>query len=343
MASERLFRRAKRGVWYAWFYDEQQNRVRFSTHCRNKRAAEAALSKAEQGAFGVGAGVRGYTLSDALEQLVETGCIDKSTATAEMYKRKAGHLLRLLGETRRLGSLSMDAISGFIAARQQEGAKSGTIYKELVTLRRALKLARQNGKYRLDPSAIIPPFRNRYQPRERWMTEDEDHRQEDQAHPAPHQGRPRARPRGEAPAEEQTKRPAPAKAARPAKAAAAGAEPRLPAVGTTVKKTDRCGKVRCECKIEKDGVHYEGKVYGSLSGAAVAAAKDLGLPGNSFNGFVFWGLGKPNRAAADPTLRLEQLWKRYAEVVGAAMQGERKAEVAKLARIHGAQLDALLG
>ena len=173
MASERLFRRSKRGVWYAWFYDEQQNRVRFSTHCRNKRAAEAALSKAEQGAFGVGAGVRGYTLSDALEQLVATGCIDKSAATAEMYERKAGHLLRLLGETRRLGSLSMDAISGFIAARQAEGAKSGTIYKELVTLRRALKLARQNGKYRLDPSAVIPPFRNRYQPRERWMTEAE--------------------------------------------------------------------------------------------------------------------------------------------------------------------------
>ncbi len=58
---------------------------------------------------------------------------------------------------------------------------------------------------------------------------------------------------------------------------------------------------------------------------------------------MFWGLAKLNRAAADPTLRLEQLWKSYAEVVGAAMQGERKAEVAKLARGHGAQLDALLG
>ena len=173
MASERLFRRTKRGVWYGWFYDEQMNRVRFSTHCRSKRAAEAVLSKAEQGAFGVGAGVRGYTLSEAFEQLVSQGCIDKSVATAEMYERKAGHLLRLLGETRRLGSLSMDAVSQYIAARQQEGAQSGTIYKELVTLRRALKLARQNGKYRLDPSAVIPPFRNRYQPRERWMTEEE--------------------------------------------------------------------------------------------------------------------------------------------------------------------------
>jgi hypothetical protein len=144
-------------------------------------------------------------------------------------------------------------------------------------------------------------------------------------------------------AEEQAKRPAPAKASRPGKAAATGEAARLPAIGTTVKKTDRSGKVRCECKIEKDGVHYEGKVYGSLSGAALAAAKDLGLSGNSFNGFVFWGLAKPNRAAADPTVRLEQLWKRYAEVVGAAMQSERKAEVAKLARSHGEQLDALLG
>ena len=143
-------------------------------------------------------------------------------------------------------------------------------------------------------------------------------------------------------AAEQAKRPAPAKA-RAAKAASASTEARLPSVGTTLKKTDRAGKVRCECKIEKDGVHYDGKVYGSLSGAAVAAAKDLGLSGNSFNGYVFWGLAKPNRASADPTLRLEQLWKRYAEVVSAAVAGERKAEVLKLAKGHGAQLHALLG
>jgi len=173
MASERLYRRTKRGVWYAWFYDEQMNRIRFSTHCRNRRAAEAVLAKAEQGAYGVGPGVRSYTLAEAFGHLVESSCLDRSAATADMYERKAGHLLRLLGETRRLSSLTMEAIWQYIAARQGEGAASGTIYKELVTLRRALKLARQNGKYRLDPSTVIPPFRNRYQPRDRWLTEPE--------------------------------------------------------------------------------------------------------------------------------------------------------------------------
>ena len=143
-------------------------------------------------------------------------------------------------------------------------------------------------------------------------------------------------------AAEQTKRPAPAKA-RPAKAAPSATEARLPQVGTTLKKTDRAGKVRCECTIEKDGVHSDGKLYSSLSGAAVAAAKDLGLSGNSFNGYVFWGLAKPNRASADPALRLEQIWKRYAEVVSAAIASERKAEVVKPVRTHGTQLDAMIG
>jgi hypothetical protein len=142
--------------------------------------------------------------------------------------------------------------------------------------------------------------------------------------------------------EEPAKRPAPAKA-RAAKVAPGKDEARLPSVGTTLKKTDRSGKVRCECKVEKDGVHYDGKVFGSLSGAAVAAAKDLGLSGNSFNGFVFWGLSKPNRASADPALRLEQIWKRYTEVASAALAGERKAEVVKLVRSHGTQIGTMIG
>src|SRR5262249_39808308 len=123
---------------------------------------------------------------------------------------------------------------------------------------------------------------------------------------------------------------------------AATSEPRMPEVGTTLKKTDRAGRVRCECTIEKDGVKYDGKLYGSLSGAALAAAKDLGLSGNSFNGFVFWGISKPNRASAAPVVRREQTWKRYSGVVAAA-PGERRAEVLKLARGHATQMERLLG
>ena len=68
--------------------------------------------------------------------------------------------------------------------------------------------------------------------------------------------------------------------------------------GTVLKKLDRAGKTRCECAVEAGGYRYKGTVHASLSGAAAAAAKDLGLSGTSFNGYVFWGLTKPGRATA---------------------------------------------
>jgi uncharacterized membrane protein len=52
---------------------------------------------------------------------------------------------------------------------------------------------------------------------------------------------------------------------------------RLPAPGTLLQKRDRHGAVRCECTVEADGIRYAGKIYKSLSAAAMAAAKDLGL------------------------------------------------------------------
>jgi hypothetical protein len=58
---------------------------------------------------------------------------------------------------------------------------------------------------------------------------------------------------------------------------------RLPPVGTVIKKVDRYGTVRCQCTITEDGVRYKGLNYRSLSGAAMAAAKDLGLRNKTQN------------------------------------------------------------
>ena len=74
---------------------------------------------------------------------------------------------------------------------------------------------------------------------------------------------------------------------------------------------DRHGAVRCECTVEQGGVRYAGKVYRSLSSAAMAAAKDLGLTNKTQNGFVFWGLSKPPRRPGDPMVILERAWERY--------------------------------
>ena len=88
-------------------------------------------------------------------------------------------------------------------------------------------------------------------------------------------------------------------------------DPRLPAVGTVIQKRDRHGAVRCECAVESGGIRYSGTLYRSISSAALAAAKDLGRKNRSENGYVFWGLVKPSRSAADPIPAFELAWQRY--------------------------------
>jgi hypothetical protein len=109
-----------------------------------------------------------------------------------------------------------------------------------------------------------------------------------------------------------------ATAAKTAKALAP--DPRLPAPGTTIEKRDRNGAVRCKCTVEEGGIRYSGKAYTSLSGAAMAAAKDLNLKNKTQNGFIFWGLIKPPRPASDPLVALERAWERYRDRVQAVVK-----------------------
>ena len=109
--------------------------------------------------------------------------------------------------------------------------------------------------------------------------------------------------------------------------------------GSVLHKLDRGGKTRCECTVEVEGYRYKGTVYGSLSGAAAAAAKDLGLSGKSFNGYVFWGLAKPGHATALD--RLEHLWNRYSAAAIALMKSAGKAAALERIKQHHAQLKAV--
>jgi hypothetical protein len=97
-------------------------------------------------------------------------------------------------------------------------------------------------------------------------------------------------------------------------------DPRLPPAGTTLKKVDGHGAVRCQCEIKDDGVHYGDKVYRSLSAAAMAAAKDLGL-GGSQNGYLFWGIVKQPRRMGDPLVALDRAWQRYHGRARSIIQG----------------------
>lgn len=105
-----------------------------------------------------------------------------------------------------------------------------------------------------------------------------------------------------------------------------GPDPRMPKVGTVIQKLDRRGSVRCECEVMEGGmILYDGKLYKSLSAAAVTAAKKLKLGGKTQNGFTFWGLSKPPRKPADALEAMARAWERYVKIVN-GMTGSITAE-----------------
>ena len=122
-------------------------------------------------------------------------------------------------------------------------------------------------------------------------------------------------------------------------------DPRLPVPGTALQKRDRHGAVRCECTVEDGGIRYAGKVYRSLSSAAMAAAKDLGLTNKTQNGFTFWGLSKPPRRPSDPLVALDHAWDRYHGNVEALVKDgvtdENRSKVVAAIRKHAQVIESL--
>ncbi|MCO5171166.1 MAG: hypothetical protein M9894_33090 [Planctomycetes bacterium] len=105
-------------------------------------------------------------------------------------------------------------------------------------------------------------------------------------------------------------------------------------LGTVLRRVDRHGNVRCECVAVEGGFRFDGTVYKSLSAAALAAAKSLGLNSPSVNGPLFWGLSKPARAAANPLALLERVWGRYSAALERSLERRehREAVLAGLER-----------
>lgn len=137
-------------------------------------------------------------------------------------------------------------------------------------------------------------------------------------------------------------------ASEPAKAnnaAPRARDPRLPAPGTVLQKKDRQGVARCECTVEEDGIRFKGTLYRSLSAAAMAASKDLGLGGQAQNGFLFWGLVRQAPREKDPVAALEHAWERYrarAEgILKAGVTDENRAKVLSTVKQHVDALEAM--
>lgn len=163
----------KRGaIWWAWFYAPTGERVRFSTKMLDKRAAESVLREEERRAAAppdAAENAPAHTLAQALTYLVRFGCSDAAPGTVRMHSQKGGHLTRLFGSID-INALTRDDTQSYIEARIDEGAAKETVRKELCTLRRALEIAHERRLLTREPEGLIPRFRTRYQPRDRYLT-----------------------------------------------------------------------------------------------------------------------------------------------------------------------------
>jgi integrase len=177
-------RLTKRGrTWFGHVY-ENGRRVQRSTRCRDRRAAEKVVAQWERDAADPHhAAARGRSLTDALQLLLarreeEVRAGRRAADTVEFYRKKAGHLVRLFETTawghhvpfflERLGPGDVDQ---YISRRRAEKVSDATIYKELVTLRGALKLAKRMRWWRGSLDEVLPvAFSPEYRPRERFLS-----------------------------------------------------------------------------------------------------------------------------------------------------------------------------
>lgn len=173
----RVYKRAGSPLWQAEWYDLEGRRHQQSTQCTDRRAAEARLREWERDSSDPArAAARTTTLRSAVEALVEQRHQEavagrKSHATAKFYAAKAGHAVRIFGDDFRLSELTAVEVDKYIGRRRAEGAGDGTIHKELVTLRGAMRLALRRKLWSGDIDAVFPvAFSPAYVPKERWLS-----------------------------------------------------------------------------------------------------------------------------------------------------------------------------
>jgi integrase len=164
-------RLSKRGrIWYAWIPNAHGKLEWKSTRCTDKDAARSVQERLEREAVDP-------TYRSANEAALDDVLIDyrasrvrlgRSEGTLEFVDTKIAHLSRLLPQ--RLPAHDHATLTGYYDKRFAEGARNTTIKKEVGVYRAAMRLAKKNGKFRGDVSALIPEIEDDYEARTRALT-----------------------------------------------------------------------------------------------------------------------------------------------------------------------------
>jgi integrase len=164
----RIYRRKEGGAYWGDWQAPDGSRRRASLRTKDPRVARERLRKAELAETDAAPDREPQSLAAALDYMIEMACADKAEGTRRMYRQKAGHLLRILGDVDITEIARGDAIA-YTHQRQAEGAHTHTIHKEMVTLRKALRVAHEIRPLPVPPVDIVPSFKARYIPRHRHL------------------------------------------------------------------------------------------------------------------------------------------------------------------------------
>lgn len=168
----RLFKRGE--TWFCWFYAGGR-RLKRSTRCHDKRAAEAVARRWEQAAASPADTAKAAaTVEDALDALLnlrreQLSAGKRAAATVEYYEQKTGVVVHVLGADTPLMSLTAKRLDAYVSERRLDGASEHTIHKELGALRVALKLAKRRGIWSGDVDEVVPRISPEYKPKERAL------------------------------------------------------------------------------------------------------------------------------------------------------------------------------
>lgn len=166
----------KRGIYYASFYDGEDNRIRVSLETESEtEAKERAKNLAKEYAnktYHAKDEAKSETLNWAFELYLMHRKVGNglSAATEQKYSYDLGHLLRVFGRDFPLSELSKTKVYEYCAQRDSEGASAYTVEQECRMLVRVLRhlsdLEMYSGSLNLVPSSI----KGSYSPKERMLS-----------------------------------------------------------------------------------------------------------------------------------------------------------------------------
>tara|TARA_R110002073_G_scaffold336458_3_gene533691 strand:- start:47930 stop:49132 length:1203 start_codon:yes stop_codon:yes gene_type:complete len=165
----KLYKRGKK--YYGDYEDQRGRRRRVSLGTGDRQVAKAKLRKLELAQADPNTYAT-QTLLAALDHLTSVAmpAAGRAQGTISCYTEKGRHLIRVLGGQLEISQLEREDVQEYISQRLSEGAANGSVHKELVTLRRALKEAQNRKLFFQDPAVVVPAFSAKYEPRDLFLT-----------------------------------------------------------------------------------------------------------------------------------------------------------------------------